>query len=128
LEGDNVDDFSSKQPIKALIKRKSAGAKSHMSLSSAMTRPSLKYAAQVVLGIAVVTLGGCSAGAPSFALFGAYFPAWLLCGVLGIVGAGMARAALVASGLSQDLPYQLFVCTAVGLTVALVVWLVGFGQ
>jgi hypothetical protein len=44
------------------------------------------------------------------------------------VGAGMARAVFVASGLSDVLPYQLSVCTAVGLIVALFCWLIGFGQ
>jgi hypothetical protein len=83
---------------------------------------------QVVLGFAVLALGGCSAGAPSFVLFGAFFPAWLLCGTLGIVGAGVARAAFVASGLSVALPYQLFVCAAVGTVVALFIWLACFGQ
>jgi hypothetical protein len=83
---------------------------------------------QVVLGFAALALGGCSTGAPSFVLFGAFFPAWLLCGTLGIVGAGVARAAFVASGLSDVLPYQLFVCTAVGVIVALFIWLIGFGQ
>jgi len=52
----------------------------------------------------------------------------MLCGTLGIIGAGMARSAFVASGLSDVLPYQLFVCSAVGVIVALLVWLVGFGQ
>jgi YtcA family len=83
---------------------------------------------QVVLGFAALALGGCSTGAPSFVLFGAFFPAWLLCGTLGIVGAGVARAAFVASGLSNTLPYQLFVCAAVGVIVALFIWLIGFGQ
>jgi hypothetical protein len=89
---------------------------------------SFMRAGQVVLGLAALALGGCSMGAPSFALFGAFFPAWLLCGTLGIIGAGTARAVFVASGVSQILPYQLFVCAAVGLIVALFVWLIGFGQ
>jgi YtcA family len=84
--------------------------------------------AQVAFGLAALTLGGCSMGAPSFVLFGAFFPAWLLCGTLGIVGAGMAYAAFVAVGLSQVLPYQLFVCSSVGVIVALSIWLIGFGQ
>jgi hypothetical protein len=82
----------------------------------------------VILGFAALALGGCSTGAPSFVLFGAFFPAWLLYGTLGIVGAGVARAAFVASGLSDTLPYQLFVCSAVGVIVALFVWLIGAGQ
>ena len=73
-------------------------------------------------------LSACSAaGAPSFYMFGALFPAWLLCGVIGIVGAGIARAAFVSTGLALLLPYQLFVCTAIGIISAVLVWLVFFG-
>jgi YtcA-like protein len=87
-----------------------------------------RKSASAVLAFTALALGGCSAGAPSFVLFGAFFPAWLLCGTLGIIGAGMARAVFVASGLSGVLPYQLFVCSAVGVIVALLVWLIGLGQ
>jgi YtcA family len=74
------------------------------------------------------SLGGCSMGsAPSFDLFGAFFPAWLLCGTVGIAGAVAARAIFVSSGLSNTLPYQLAVCAAIGLIMALLVWLIGFG-
>ena len=76
-----------------------------------------------------ISLSGCSGnGAPSFELFGAFFPAWLFCGVIGVAGAGIARAAFVGSGLANVLPYQLTVCTAVGVIAAVLVWLVGFGQ
>jgi hypothetical protein len=95
---------------------------------SATTKSWLTRPGHIILGFAALALGGCSTGAPSFVLFGAFFPAWMLCGTLGIVGAGMARAAFVASGLSDALPYQLFVCSAVGVIVALFVWLIGFGQ
>jgi hypothetical protein len=84
--------------------------------------------AHIALGVAALALGGCSSGAPSFVLFGAFFPAWMLCGVLGIIGAGMARAAFVASGFADVLPCQLFVCAAVGTILALTVWLISFGQ
>ncbi len=74
-------------------------------------------------------VSGCSvAGAPSFELFGAFFPAWLFCGVIGLVGAGTARGVFVATGLSDLLPYQLFVCTAIGITAACLAWLFGFGS
>jgi hypothetical protein len=74
-------------------------------------------------------LGGCSAGAaPSFDLFGAFFPAWLLCGVIGIAGATAARVVFVSTGLANTLPYQLGVCSAIGVITALLVWLVGFGH
>jgi hypothetical protein len=80
-----------------------------------------------LLYLASICLGGCSAsGAPSFDLFGAFFPAWLLCGVIGIAGAAIARVAFVR--LSNALPYQLAVCTAIGVITAVMVWLVAFGR
>jgi hypothetical protein len=73
-------------------------------------------------------LFGCAQGvAPSFELFGAYFPAWMLCALIGIVAAVGTRAAFVGSGLSSILPYQLFVCASIGLIFALVAWLIWFG-
>ena len=74
-------------------------------------------------------LTGCvAAGAPSFILFGAYFPAWMLCALLGLVGAIAARATMVAAGLSDIIPYQLFVCASAGVIVATCAWLVWFEQ
>jgi YtcA family len=81
--------------------------------------------------IIVVTscVAGCSTnGAPSFDLFGAFFPAWLLCGVIGIAGAAIARMAFVGTGLATRLPYQLAVCAAIGVITAVFIWLVGFGR
>jgi hypothetical protein len=73
-------------------------------------------------------LTGCSAsGAPSFDLFGAFFPAWLLCGVIGVVGAIAARTVFVGTGHLSLVPYQLFVCTAIGVIVAILAWLFWFG-
>jgi len=73
-------------------------------------------------------LGGCSwGGAPSIVLFGAFFPDWMLCALLGIVLAMVARVAFVATGLSTVLPYQLFVCTSIGLIFAFLGWLIWFG-
>lgn len=76
-----------------------------------------------------VVLGGCAAqGAPSFILSGAYFPAWMLCAVIGVAGAFLARTVMVTTGLSETLPFQLFVCTSLGLIVALAAWLLWFGR
>ena len=78
--------------------------------------------------IASGALGGCSShGAPSFVLFGAFFPAWMLCALIGIFGAIAARGIFVAVGLDSFLPFQLFVCSSVGLVVAALTWLIWFG-
>src|ERR1700733_5992269 len=76
-----------------------------------------------------MTLTGCSGGsAPSFDLFGAFFPEWLLCGVIGIAGAGAPPFIFVSAGLANALPYQLAVCVAIDVITTLLVWLVGFGH
>jgi hypothetical protein len=73
-------------------------------------------------------LTGCSfGGAPSFELFGAFFPAWMLCGLIGIVGAAGTRVVLTTPTLSDVIPFQLAVCTAAGVIVGLLAWMVLFG-
>jgi uncharacterized membrane protein YeaQ/YmgE (transglycosylase-associated protein family) len=77
----------------------------------------------------LAVLGGCAAReAPSYIVFGAYFPAWMFCAVLGIVGGLTARAVMVATGLSETLPFQLFVCASIGLIVAIAASLLWFGR
>jgi hypothetical protein len=74
-------------------------------------------------------LGGCTfRGAPSYALFGAYFPLWLLSGVIGMAGALVAHRLFVATGWVRVIPYQLSVCTAIGFAVAALIWLSGTEQ
>lgn len=83
------------------------------------------------LGVLFVAscLAGCSvSGAPSFDLFGAFFPVWLLCGVIGVASAAITRVALISTGLAGALPYQLAVCTAIGVVAAVLFWFFGFGR
>jgi hypothetical protein len=67
-------------------------------------------------------LSGCRA--PSLIIAGAYFPAWLLCAILAVLVAAVVRAVMVATRLSQLIPFQLAVCTSIGAIVALVVWVI----
>jgi YtcA family len=83
----------------------------------------------LLASLALGTLGGCAArGAPSFALFGAFFPAWMFCAAIGILASIGARILFVLSGLAGVLPFQLFVCTAIGVCAGLLVWMLWFGQ
>jgi hypothetical protein len=82
-----------------------------------------------VLALPLLSLCGCSeAGAPSFDVAGAFFPAWLLCAVLGIFIALGARTFFAARNLTDVLPFQLSVCTSLGAIFALVLWLICFGR
>lgn len=96
-----------------------------------MPRPNLPSPKRVLL--APLTLGlslqGCSThGAPSYAIFGAYFPLWLLSGLIGAAGALVAHRVLVMTGLANWMPLQLAVCVAIGVVIAVVVWLSGAGH
>jgi hypothetical protein len=67
-------------------------------------------------------------GAPSFVIAGSYFPGWMFCALIGIVLAIAVRIGFVASGLASVLPFQLFVCSAIGLCASLLAWLFWFGH
>lgn len=85
--------------------------------------------AAVLAPLLASALGGCAVrGAPSFVIAGSYFPGWMFCALIGIVSAIAVRAGFVASGLAGVLPFQLFVCTAIGLCCGLMAWLLWFGQ
>jgi hypothetical protein len=88
----------------------------------------LQGAARGVVSFALAgALGGCG-GAPSYGFFGAYFPAWMLFSLIGILAAIIVRILLVKTGLAEALPYQLFLCVAAGMIVASAAWLISFGS
>jgi hypothetical protein len=79
--------------------------------------------------ILACALSGCTVrGAPSFVIAGSYFPGWMFCALIGIVLAIAVRIGFVASGLAGVLPFQLFVCSAIGLCCGVFAWLLWFGQ
>ena len=81
------------------------------------------------VALPLLSLCGCSeTGAPSLDIFGAFFPAWLLCAVLGVFVAFGARIFFTARHLTDVLPFQLSVCTSLGAIFALLVWLTCFGR
>jgi hypothetical protein len=96
-------------------------------LSASSKRCSIS-GALIAASLQLVLTSCSSGGAPSFTLFGAFFPGWMFCGLTGIIGAVAARTVFVGSGLSNILPYQLLVCTAIGVIVAILAWFVWFGQ
>jgi len=89
---------------------------------------SSKSGALMVASLQLVLTSCSAAGAPSFTLFGAFFPGWMFCGLTGVAGAIAARTVFTGSGLSSLLPYQLFLCTAIGVIVAIIAWFIWFGR
>ncbi|MFP3614172.1 YtcA family lipoprotein [Paraburkholderia sp. DD10] len=91
-----------------------------------MGRPERHVSAIATLG---VSLQGCTLrGAPSYEIFGGYFPLWLVSAIVGLAGALIVHRVFLATGWTRVVPLQLFVCVAAGLTVAVLFWLAGTGQ
>ncbi|WP_042877628.1 YtcA family lipoprotein [Cupriavidus necator] len=84
-------------------------------------------ARSLALVASAALLHGC-AGAPSFSLFGAYFPLWLLSALVGIAGAIVSHRILIKTGWAETVRYQLLVNTAIGVMIAEIVWLLGTGH
>jgi len=72
---------------------------------------------------------GCvPAGAPAIPLFGAYFPSWLACAGIGILGAVLVRLVFIATGIDDALPIRLPVYVAVAAAIGFLVALMAFGR
>lgn len=83
----------------------------------------------VCLYTACLGLSACDLrGAPSYSIFGAFFPAWLLCAGIGLVGSVVLRVLVIALGFEEALPWPLLVYTAFATGVALWLWLALFGE
>ena len=84
----------------------------------------LGYLCAVCLGLSACDLKG----APSYSIFGAFFPAWLLCAGIGLVGSVVLRVLVIALGFEEVLPSPLLVYIAFATGVALWLWLALFGE
>ncbi len=65
---------------------------------------------------------------PSLNLFGTFFPAWMLCALVGIVAAVAARPLLVALELEPHHKPRRLAYPSLALSVTFAVWLVWFGH
>lgn len=65
-----------------------------------------------------LSLSGCS---PEFVFQGAYFPQWLVSGVLGIVVAIIVRMVLIRLNIDEGIPFRSIVYVALAGTVALII-------
>lgn len=93
-----------------------------------MTGQANAYAFTLPLSFMMQAFHGWGAhGAPYFSVFGAFFPAWMFCALLGILAAISVRLVFVASGLASLLPFQLLVCSSLELCAALCIWNRCFG-
>ncbi len=89
--------------------------------------PARLYDMNVLRLVACICLSGLVAGcdgAPSRNILGSYFPSWMVCALVGIVLALVARAVLKLTGLLEELPAPLLVLLGFGCAVNFAMWLV----
>jgi hypothetical protein len=74
----------------------------------------------------MVGLAGCRP-APSYAIFGAYFPSWMVCALAGIGATIVVRQLLHATGMSKFLPIPVVVYLSLATAFAFATWLIWLG-
>jgi hypothetical protein len=65
---------------------------------------------------------------PSLNIFGTFFPSWMLCALLGIVGAVAALKLLAALRIDREIGPRLVVYPCIALSVTSVLWLAFYGH
>ena len=94
-------------------------------LDSATPQRKMEVAAATACSAATVLVAGCSR-APSFNLLGSFFPAWILCGVLGILLAVAVRLLFVRIKLEQQLTPLILVYSCLAAFFTFTLWLLFF--
>jgi hypothetical protein len=87
-----------------------------------------KQFSNVILPIMLIALAICSTGCdPVINFYGSYFPAWVVCIVVGIFLAALLRWAFAATGLERHLGSLVIIYPALAFLLSAGVWLLFFG-
>jgi hypothetical protein len=78
---------------------------------------------RVVLAPAVGLLAGCN-GAPSRNILGSYFPSWMVCALVGLGVALLARVLFRVTGLLDELPVPFVVMLSIACATTFALWLI----
>ncbi|QHA70539.1 YtcA family lipoprotein [Proteus mirabilis] len=81
----------------------------------------------ISLTVMTVLLTGCSQGhSPFIPMLGAYFPYWMLCTFIGLLGAFCLRVLFIYWGIDDKLPVPLLFYFAIMLSISLTISLLYF--
>ena len=94
-------------------------------LNSPIRRRAIGIGAAAACSAATLLVAGCSR-APSFNLLGSFFPAWILCGVIGILLAVAVRLFFVRIKLEQQLKPLILVYPCLAAFFTFTLWLLFF--
>lgn len=89
-------------------------------------KSSLKSLIAAPLLLTTFLAAGCSQ-APSFDILGSYFPAWLVCILVGIGAASIVASCLSKLGKQSLIRWSIFVYPCLAASVAFTLWLFFFG-
>jgi hypothetical protein len=81
----------------------------------------------ILLGGTLACLLSACSDAPAQDILGSFFPAWMLCSVVGVAAAAVLRLGLGAAGLVGFIPLPALTFIIVAVTMTLLVWLICFG-
>jgi len=76
-------------------------------------------------GMSLIFLTGCR-GAPSINLLGSFFPGWMLCMILGVIGAVALRQVFVKTNIDVHLPLRALIYLCLWVSITLLSWLLFF--
>ena len=76
-------------------------------------------------GMSLIFLTGCR-GAPSINLLGSFFPGWMLCMILGAIGALVLRGLFVKTNVDVHLPLRALIYLCLWVFITLLSWLLFF--
>jgi hypothetical protein len=65
---------------------------------------------------------------PSLNIFGTFFPAWMLCALLGILAAIIAYSGISRTRLRDDIKPPALAYPSLALSVTFILWLTFYGQ
>ena len=86
---------------------------------------SCKMLGRAMIGMNLIFLTGCQ-GAPSINLLGSFFPGWMLCMILGVIGALLLRRVFIKTNIDAHLPLPAFVYLCLWIFITLLSWLLFF--
>ncbi len=96
---------------------------------AAMMGQARRYVLAGIMLPFAASLAGCTPKAsPSVPLLGAFFPSWLLCAVIGILGALLIRVIFVRAGVDDQLPWRSIVYVSIAASIGFGFSLLVYGR
>ena len=84
-----------------------------------------KMLLQAAIGMNLFFMTGCR-GAPSINLLGSFFPSWMFCMILGVLGALLLRQFFIKTKIDPYLLWPVFVYFCLWICITLLSWLFFF--